>query len=78
MKKYPKLTQEIFDLPNCPEWAVAAAVDRRGRCYVYRSVADVRIDADLQCHFSGYCCGMGMYDASDWKNSLIIKQEKLS
>ena len=51
MKTYPKLTAEIFDLPNCPDWAVAAAVDRNGRCYVYRSVADVRIDADLQCHF---------------------------
>lgn len=79
MKTYPKLTAEIFDLPNCPEWAVAAAVDAGGMCYVYDTTEVFAYENDA-CFKSagGFFHGMGMYDASDWKNSLIIKQEKLS
>lgn len=34
MKKYPKLTEEIFNLPQCPDWAVSAVVNNDNECYV--------------------------------------------
>ncbi len=73
MKKYPKLTQEIFDLPQCPEWAVAAAVNPNGECYVY-STKDVKIARDYSRHFGDMCQGMGMYDNSNWQRSLVFKE----
>lgn len=35
MTKLPKLTVDIFDRPDCPEWAQWAAVDECGDAYVY-------------------------------------------
>lgn len=71
MKKYPKLTKEIFDLPNCPEWAKYAAVDDNGECYVYSKRP--YIYDDTFCKIDGIYVGMGYYDNSDWENSLVLK-----
>lgn len=37
----PKLTVEIFDRPDCPEWAEWAAADGRGAAYWYSAQPDL-------------------------------------
>ena len=70
--KLPKLTVDIFNRPDCPEWAQWAAVDADGRCFVY-CVNPVR--GRYGWHFTkgGFQDGthIGDYDPSDWQNSLI-------
>jgi hypothetical protein len=34
-KDFPKLTADVFNRPDCPEWAKYAAVDADGRGYFY-------------------------------------------
>lgn len=77
----PKLTAEVFDRPDCPEWAKYAAVDVAGFAYWYQypPLADERVgvwkvwgtDRQLIDEF---------FDAADWQNSLIerpVKENKL-
>lgn len=70
-----KLTQDVFSMSECPEWAQYAAVDSDGVAYWYEDKPEIatyswsstgilftkiaREDKELR------------YDASDWKNSLI-------
>ena len=73
----PKLTAEIFDRPDCPEWAEYAAVDKNGHVFVF--------DHEPECtHSSWYkrtqfgsryelCNG---YDSSDYEHSLVRRSEQ--
>lgn len=68
MTKFPKLTVDVFNHPDCPEWAKWAAVNEDGKGYLYSSepirglhVWHFGIDNDY----------FGDYDPSDWQNSLI-------
>ena len=70
MKTYETLTQDIFYLPQCPEWAEWAAVDKSGECYVY-SDKPSRNRLRWLCSFIGSCKYIDDYDPSDWQNSLI-------
>lgn len=69
MKTLPKLTTDVFNRPDCPEWAKWAAVDKSGECYVYSGMP-IRRDNAWRFLF-GECCYVGRRDASDWQNSLI-------
>lgn len=71
---YPKLTVDIFDRPDCPEWAQWAAVDKSGECYVYSGMPIRRYHAWR--FLFGECYYVGRRDASDWQNSLIERPAK--
>ena len=77
----PKLTAEVFDLPDCPEWAKYAAVNADGKVAIFSAMpgstytgwkvvfnnTDIQADV-LEC---------GKFDPSDWQNSLIERPVKL-
>lgn len=65
---YPKLTVDIFDRPDCPEWAKWAAVDEDGKGYLYSSEPARGLHVF---HFGLDNDYIGDYDPSDWQNSLI-------
>lgn len=78
-KQLPKLTSEVFDREDCPEWAKYAAVDSDGdvryherypRLSKYWWVSDGNITG----------VNYGKFNATDWQNSLIerpVKETKL-
>lgn len=80
----PKLTTEVFDRPDCPEWAKYAAVDADGDGFYYE-------DKPRACEADGEWlvdrCIVGTnriitddFDPTDWQNSLIerpVKENKL-
>lgn len=74
MKTLPKLTADIFNRPDCPEWAKWAAVDKSGECYVYSGIPIRRYHAWR--FLFGECYYVGRRDASDWQNSLIERPAK--
>lgn len=59
--KLSKLTEEVFNHPNCPEWAKYASINKNGRVIFYSDKTSPGAKAD----------NIGFYDASDWENSLI-------
>lgn len=71
----PKLTAEIFDRPDCPEWAQYAAVDMNGIAYYYDDKP-----FPTETFFYNKCAYHQMiegdFDASDWENSLIERPAK--
>jgi hypothetical protein len=80
----PKLTVEVFDRPDCPKWAMYAAVTPHGSLLFF---AEKPIIVKNENNFekwntdkNWYYGGMGYFDTSDWQNSLIerpIKETKL-
>lgn len=73
--KLPKLTVDIFNHPECPEWAQWAAVDKSGECYVY-SDKPFRGRLTWLCPFICSAKHIGDYDPSDWWSSLIERPEE--
>lgn len=71
MKTLPKLTADIFNRPDCPEWAKWAAVDKSGECFVY-SIKPAE-NEEVWVYECGDFCYIGDYDSSDWRNSLIAR-----
>ena len=78
----PKLTAEVFDRPDCPEWAKIAVVNRNGKAY-YGGYKAARINCsggwrgwyDEQGKWKRI--GNELFDASDWQNSLVERPAKL-
>lgn len=75
--RLPKLTVEVFSLPQCPEWAKYAAVDEDGSVCYYRHKPytncgrwDTAAWRDKQALYDEHNQYI-RYDASDWENSLI-------
>lgn len=67
----PKLTAEVFDRPDCPEWAKYAAVDKCRKAMWYNGKPKV-IGSLFWSSQRGESKEItGKYDASDWQNSLI-------
>lgn len=66
--KLPKLTVDIFNRPDCPEWAKWAAVDEDGKGYLYSSEPARRLHVWHFCVDNEY---IGDYDPADWQSSLI-------
>ncbi len=73
----PKLTVEVFDRPDCPEWAQYAAVDVQGLAYWYQysPVADERVGGWKKRGTNRRLID-GFFDRSDWQNSLIERPTK--
>lgn len=75
----PELTAEVFNRPDCPEWAKWATVDRSGVvCLWEKKPRCDNIQMWLrgnvgECVISLKC---NLFDASDWQNSLIERPEK--
>ena len=72
-----KLTAEVFDRPDCPEWAKFAVVDVQGLAYWYQypPLADERIGVWKAWGNKRQLID-GFFDRSDWQNSLIERPEK--
>lgn len=77
-EKRPKLTIEVFDREDCPDWARYAAVDYDGNTYYY--------DVEPELKNGVWCIGhkraraefiTGGYDNSDYKHSLVRRPEKI-
>jgi hypothetical protein len=73
----PKLTVEVFDRPDCPEWARYAAVSSDGRCLVCRE-HPIKIGGRRWANPESYWEKSidGKFDVADWPNSLIERPEK--
>lgn len=80
-----KLTQEVFDLPECPEWAVSAAVDASGGAWFYSvEKDDLRLvvtsckSEQWSCiHINNATCDfIGQYDTTNWQQSAIDRGEE--
>lgn len=76
----PKLTVEVFDREDCPTWARYAAVNANGKVALFSDDPSRR---DSQWGVTYYSSSVHtvilddvMYDASDWKNSLIERPKK--
>lgn len=68
----PKLTEEVFDSPDCPDWARYAAVDSDGSMYFYGQKPSHSVDkwhpiTGDECRWMADL----YFDPSDWQNSLI-------
>lgn len=70
-----KLTQEVFDLPECPEWAKSVAVDGHGRAWWFNDIpmhSDWRWFIPSTESMSSYIgCG---YDTTNWQQSAIDRE----
>ena len=72
----PKLTAEVFDREDCPEWANWAAVDSCGDAYYYNEKPQTNSRTwgnPVLCEFDY----IDKFDATDWQNSLIERHAKL-
>ena len=72
----PKLTAEVFNRPDCPEWARWAAVDANGTGYLYSMEPWIGQAGRWLVSITGDSKGCGEFDASDWQNSLIKRPHK--
>lgn len=79
-EQLPKLTAEVFNRPNCPEWAEYAAVDEDGEAYYFHK--EPSEDNGLWGSHEGddICPALipGEFDATDYENSLIKRERKTS
>lgn len=79
--QFPKLTTEVFNRPDCPEWAKYAAVSKFG-CLTFFEEKPVLgnnsfLPLDKNYTTKLYRNEPGRWDASDWQNSLIERPAKL-
>lgn len=81
--KLPKLTAEVFDRHDCPEWAKWAAVSISGNGVYFDSkphlnLKDVTWDGVKKWEFIYSKTGIVFqWDYTDWKNSLVERPAKL-
>jgi predicted kinase len=78
--RLPKLTAEVFDRPDCPEWAKYAAVDADGTVWAYDNEPWPNKEYGCWiCHTysdEGEVYIAEGFDPSDWQNSLIKRPEE--
>jgi hypothetical protein len=76
---YEKLTAEVFNRPECPEWACYAVVDIDGNGWYFEQqpirMSEGRWTSAYQCRRQVITCAV--FDAEDWQNSLIKRPSKL-
>lgn len=75
----PKLTAEVFDRPDCPEWARYAALGGGGVLTFYEDKPMMSKDEYPKRWINydrWYPVEGTKFDASDWKNSLIERPAK--
>ena len=78
--RLPKLTAEVFDRPDCPEWAKYAVVNMHGIGYFYENEPSYGTENYKGMWYvdTGKICIMqdAIFDSSDWQNSLIERPTK--
>lgn len=80
-KQLPKLTADVFNHPDCPEWAKYAAADADGYAFYYSEKPFMVANNGGW----GIACNMNsqaklipeIMEATDWENSLIERPAKL-
>ena len=78
----PKLTAEVFNRPDCPEWATYAAVNRNNTASWFndKPIYDGNKSCLWLCKETPYYVAVetipGVWDASDWQNSLVERPAK--
>ena len=73
-----KLTAEVFNRPDCPEWARYAVVNANGKVVFFSDVPSPRYDKWIVTYSAQtYMLDDVRFDASDWRNSLIERPAKL-
>lgn len=77
-KPLPKLTAEVFDRKDCPQWAQWAAVDSDGSAYFYASkpIASWQDWAGLEDGLELTRVDLTTFDAFHWWESLIERPKK--
>ena len=75
-KNRPKLTAEVFDRPDCPKWAKYAVVDCDGYAWWYKDVPTRSAGGKWFCDDTYWKGTHGIWDASDWQNSLLERPSK--
>ena len=77
----PKLTADVFDLPDCPEWANWAAINADGRVVLFSDMPNCSDDRwRVTWHSTSsqaYMLDDVIFDATDWQNSLIERPAKV-
>lgn len=79
VEELPKLTVEVFDRPDCPEWANYAVVNCDGRLTFFADKPKFEGEdyGCWSCSYSKYKhINNTVFDASDWENSLIERPKK--
>lgn len=71
--KLQNLTVDVFDRPDCPEWAKYAAVDSNGEACWFKDVPFISNNKTHWVRCVWHRQINGEYDASDWKNSIIYR-----
>ena len=72
------LTEKVFHLEECPDWAQYAAVDEDGTAYFYMCPPSPSVHG----YRSASACiridtGYSLFDATDWQHSLIERPKKV-
>lgn len=75
MNKPKKLTIEVFKRKLCPGWAQYAAVNKSGLTYYFGWEPILGDDGWIPSPQEIRPGFLGVFDASDWKNSLIERPE---
>lgn len=75
-----KLTQAVFDLPECPVWADSAVVDIEGDVWAFRCTKDeLEANEEMGWHetegFTKYAIIGKGYDTTNWQQSAIDRGE---
>lgn len=80
-EQLPKLTTEVFNRPDCPNWAKWAAVDSNGAGFYYSEKPFIMSDAfgwGIVCSETNHSELIGgEFNNSDWQNSLIERPATL-
>lgn len=76
------LNEKVFELDNCPDWAQYAAVDKDGEAYWYSSKPEPSCIGSFWVSHGRPCLipdgdNEFIFDATDWKHSLIERPKKL-
>ena len=72
----PKLTVEVFDREDCPNWAEWAAVDACGKAFYYESKPRIKYDIWVNKKATKVKQIPVSYYSSDYKHSLIERPKK--
>jgi hypothetical protein len=79
-QKSPKLTAEVFDRPDCPNWANYAVINHHGRLSFFGDKPKFEGE-DYGCwscdNYKYTHINNAFFDPSDWQNSLIERPTKV-
>lgn len=75
------LNEKVFELDTCPDWAQYAAVDADGKAYWYSAKPERArrdwIDLSGRIYLIQDVDNAFIFDATNWKHSLIERPEKV-